>query len=149
MILRYDPFRELDRLSRQVWGPGSYGSSLAGLALDVHRYDDHVEAVFDLPGVSPESIELTVEKDTLTVKAERQAPQIQGAQVLVNERQFGEFTRQLSLGQALDTDKVAASYKDGVLTVTVPIAEQAKARKIEISTQSSTGSIEAKSTEAA
>ncbi len=102
-----------------------------------------------LPGVNPESIEVTVEKDTLTVKAERTLPEREDAETLVSERQYGSFSRQLSLGQSLDTERISASYVNGVLTLSVPIAEQAKARRVEITTESKQNSIDAKSTQAA
>ncbi len=127
MLMRFDPFREIDRLS-QLWGQGRQ----AVMPLDAYRHGDHFVIQLDLPGVDPASIELTVEKDVLTVRADRQATAGEGSEWLVNERPQGSFSRQLFLGEALDTEHIEASYDDGVLTVTVPVAEAAKPRKVEI-----------------
>jgi HSP20 family protein len=100
-----------------------------------------VELHFDLPGVRPDSIDVTVEKNVLTVRAERAWYPAEGDEVLARERPQGTFTRQVLLGEALDTDAVSATYTDGVLTVRIPVAEQAKPRKIEI-TRGSSGPVE-------
>jgi HSP20 family protein len=102
------------------------------MPMDAVRKEDHVELHFDLPGVAPESIELTVEKNVLTVKAERAWWPGDQDQILARERVHGTYTRQVMLGEALDTDRVEASYDQGVLTVRVPVAEKAKPRKVEI-----------------
>lgn len=127
MLLRFDPFREVDRLTR-LWGPDR--TPIA--PLDVYREGDHYVVQIDLPGVAPESIDLTVEKDTLAVSAERRIPRGEGVELLVNERPEGSVRRQLFLGEGLDTEHIEASYDDGVLTVMVPVAETAKPRKVEI-----------------
>jgi HSP20 family protein len=132
MLMRFDPFRELDRLVEQVWGPTTLRSGT--VAMDAYRLGDHFVARFDLPGVRPDSIDLTVEKNVLTVSAERQDEPADGAEVLVAERPHGSFTRQLFLGEALDTEHVEASYEDGVLTVTIPVAEEARPRRVAITT---------------
>jgi len=149
MIIRYDPLRDFDRLSRQVWRNPASSLISPSLPLDVYRYTDRVEAVFDIPGVDPESIDITVEKDTLTVQAQRSRITPEGEEALVNERFQGTFSRRLSLGQSLDSEKVSASYLNGVLTVTVPIAEQAKARKIEVTSGTTAAPITVESTQAA
>ena len=130
MLMRFDPFREFERLSQQAWGQNRFSV----LPMDAYRHGDQFLVHFDLPGADPSSIELTVEKNVLTVKAERRWQRGEGDEVLVAERPQGSFTRQLFLGETLDTDSINASYEDGVLTLTIPVAEQAKPRKVEIST---------------
>jgi HSP20 family protein len=127
MLMRFDPFRELDRLTQQAWGP-----QRSVLPMDAYRRGDQFVVSFDLPGVDADSIDLTVEKNVLTVKAERRPSRIEGDELLASERPHGSFTRQLFLSEALDTDAIQADYRDGVLTVTIPIAERAKARKVAV-----------------
>jgi HSP20 family protein len=127
MLMRFDPFRELDRLTQQAWT-----SAPAAMPLDAYRHGDRVLVHFDLPGVDPSSIELTVEQDVLTARAERTWQPAEGDEVIVSERPQGSFTRQLFLGESLDGERIEASYEHGVLTVTIPVAEQAKPRKVEI-----------------
>ena len=147
MLMRFDPFRELDRLTAQL-----RGVARAALPLDAYREGDHWVAVLDLPGVDPASIDVTVEKNVLTVSAERNwAPQ-EGQEVLVAERPQGHFTRQLYLGEGMDTDRIQAGYEHGVLTVRIPVAETSKPRKVQITADNGAGgqrSIEATATEAA
>ena len=126
MLMRFDPFRELDRLT-QGWG-----NRTAVMPIDAYRQGDRFVVHFDLPGVDASSIDLTVEKNVLTVSAERSWQWGEEHQVLVNERPQGSFSRQLFLGEALDADGIDASYENGVLTVTIPVAEAAKPRKVEI-----------------
>lgn len=128
MLIRYDPFRELDRFTEQLFGHGRRG----WMPLDAVRTGDHVELHFDLPGVSPDSIDVGLERNVLTVKAERSWYPAEGEETLASERTHGSFTRQVFLGDALDTDRLTASYDHGVLTVSIPVAEQAKPRKVEI-----------------
>ena len=129
MLMRFDPFREFERLSQQAWGQNRWSV----LPMDAYRHGDQFLVHFDLPGADPSSIELTVEKNVLTVKAERQWQRGEGDEVIVSERPQGSFTRQLFLGETLDTDSIQANYENGVLTVTIPVAEKAKPRKVEIS----------------
>ncbi|HEV2778350.1 MAG TPA: Hsp20/alpha crystallin family protein [Actinophytocola sp.] len=135
MLMRTDPFRELDRWTQQVFGnlAGTWSRPTA-MPLDAYRSGDEFVVAFDLPGVSPDAIELNVERNVLTVKAERR-PVATGEHVemQVAERPLGAFSRQLFLGDTLDTDHIQASYDAGVLTLRIPIAEQAKPRKIAIS----------------
>jgi HSP20 family protein len=135
MLMRTDPFRELDRLTQRVFGnvPGTWSRPTA-MPMDAYRVGDEFVVAFDLPGVSPDAIELDVERNVLTVKAERR-PTAAGdnVEMEVAERPLGVFSRQLFLGEALDTEHVSASYDAGVLTLRIPVAEQAKPRKIEIS----------------
>ena len=135
MLMRFDPFREFDRLVDQVWNGLPRP---AAMPMDAYRQGDHLVVRFDLPGVDPDSLELTVEKNVLTVSAER-AWQPEGSdEVLATERVHGTFTRQLFLGESLDTDHIEASYDNGVLTVNIPVAEEAKPRKVEITSGSGT-----------
>ena len=135
MLTAYDPFaatsaafRALDQLAGR---PGT-ARALSGMPMDAYRVGDNFVAHFDLPGVDPGSIDLSVEGNTLTVSAERSVPQIENAEWSIAERPFGSYTRQLVLGRSLDTDRLEASYHDGVLTVSIPVAEKAKARKITV-----------------
>jgi HSP20 family protein len=134
MLMRTDPFRELDRLTQQVFGtqPGTWTRPTA-MPMDAYRSGDHFVVSFDLPGVDPDAVELDVERNVLTVKAERR-PVATGEQVemQVAERPLGVFSRQLFLGDTLDTDHIDASYDAGVLTLRIPIAEKAKPRRITI-----------------
>jgi len=134
MLMRTDPFRELDRFAQQVLGntPGTWTRPTA-MPMDAYRDGDQFVVAFDLPGVSPEAIELDVERNVLTVKAERR-PAVTGdnIEMQVAERPLGVFSRQLFLGDTLDTDHIEAGYDSGVLTLRIPIAERAKPRKITI-----------------
>ncbi|MFI1000760.1 Hsp20/alpha crystallin family protein [Streptomyces galbus] len=130
MLMRTDPFREFDRLAQQVFG--STGRP-AAMAMDAYRAGDDFLVHFDLPGIDPETIELDVERNVLNVRAERRNPAPEGAELLVAERPTGSFTRQLFLGDTLDTERIDASYEAGVLTLRIPVAEQAKPRRIQIS----------------
>jgi HSP20 family protein len=136
MLMRTDPFRELDRLTQQVFGNNATGtwSRPTAMPMDAYRAGDEFVVAFDLPGVSPDAIELDVERNVLTVKAERR-PVATGEHVemQVAERPLGVFSRQLFLGDTLDTDHIDASYDAGVLTLRIPIAEKAKPRRIAIS----------------
>ncbi|MBB6420956.1 Hsp20/alpha crystallin family protein [Streptomyces sp. AK010] len=130
MLMRTDPFRELDRLTQQVFGPATTRPS--AMAMDAYRSGDDFFVHFDLPGIDPETIELDVERNVLNVRAERRSPAPEGAEPLVAERPTGTFTRQLFLGDTLDTERIDASYESGVLTLCIPVAEQAKPRRIQI-----------------
>lgn len=130
MLMRFDPFRDFDRLTEGVLTNG--GSRPAMMAMDAYRDGDHVTVHFDLPGVDADTIDLTVEKNQLSVKAERRWERSEDHQVLAAERPQGGFTRQLFLGDGLDPDRIEADYHDGVLTVTIPVAETAKPRRISV-----------------
>jgi HSP20 family protein len=140
MLMRFDPFREFDRLTEQVWG------GRGGMAMDAYRHGDEFLVHFDLPGVDPASVDLTVERDVLTVSARREWAHEGGVEVIAAERPQGTFTRRVFLGEGLDTEHVDASYDNGVLTVRIPIADQAKPRKVEITSGGATKQIEASST---
>lgn len=129
MLLRTDPFRDLDRLAGQLMGTATRP---AGMPMDAYRDGDHVTAHLDLPGVDPETIDLDVQRNVLTIRAERRSPLPQNAEQIAAERPTGRFSRQIFLGDTLDTERISASYDAGVLTVRVPVAEQAKPRKIQV-----------------
>ncbi|MFS3127063.1 Hsp20/alpha crystallin family protein [Nocardioides sp. Bht2] len=130
MLLRTaDPFRDFDRLTSQLLGGTT--NRPAVMPLDAWRQGDRFVLEFDLPGVNPENIELDVERNVLTVKAERVARNGDW-QHLAAERTHGQFTRQLVLGDNLDLEAIEASYDNGVLRLVVPVAEKAKPRKIQI-----------------
>lgn len=131
MLVRTDPFRELDRLSQQVLGTLGTVARPTGMPIDAWREGEEFVAEFDLPGVDPATVDLDVERNVLTVRAQR--PALKGdREVLVAERPRGVFSRQLILGDNLDTEKITASYHAGVLTLRIPVAERAKPRKIAI-----------------
>jgi len=132
MLMRFDPMREFDRVFEQAMSQ----TRQASMPMDAYRHGDSFVLHFDLPGVDPASIDLTVERNSLTVSAERHWQQIEGDQIVASERRQGTFTRQLSLGDGLDTDGIDASYENGVLTLTVPVSEKSKPRRIEVSTES-------------
>lgn len=140
MLMRFDPFRELDRLSQEVLSSTNRRNS--AMPLDAYRQGDTFKVTFDLPGVDPSSIDLTVEKNVLTVRAERAWSWDDGVEVLVNERPQGTFSRQLFLGDTLDAANISADYDQGVLTVSIPVAEVAKPRKVEVTSGSGTGRAE-------
>ena len=132
MLMRTDPFRELDRLTQQFFGQNGTWSRPAVMPMDAYRDGEEFVVHFDLPGVDPSTVDLNVERNVLTVKAERTSAYGEDVELQVAERPRGVFSRQLFLGDTLDTDHVEASYDAGVLTLRIPIAEKAKPRKIEI-----------------
>ena len=135
MLMRTDPFRELDRLTQQVLGANGTLARPAVMPMDAWRDGDTFHVEFDLPGVEPGSIDLDVERNVVTVKAERREPDTGGVEVLAAERPRGVFSRQLVLGDNLDTERITADYDHGVLTLLIPVAEQAKPRKIAINSK--------------
>ncbi len=130
MLMRTDPFREFDRLAQQVFGTAARP---AAMPMDAWQEDGEFVVAFDLPGVNVDSVDLDIEQNVLTVKAERKDPTQPNVELIASERPRGVFSRQLILGDALDTENVQANYTDGVLTLRIPVAERAKPRKIEIS----------------
>jgi HSP20 family protein len=129
MLMRFDPFRELDQVTQQVFRQAARPAA----PMDAYRHGDDFLVEFDLPGVDPSSIEVTVEKNVLSVTATRQRRFSDNDEVLVAERPQGEVRRQLFLGELLDTESIDAGYENGVLTLRLAVAEQAKPRKVEIS----------------
>jgi len=133
MLMRTDPFRDFDRLIQQVAGTPARP---AVMPMDAYRNQDTFLVQFDLPGVETDEIDLTVEKNVLTVHAERTRPQSsEDIEMVANERPQGTFSRQLFLGDTLDPDGIEAEYQAGVLTLRIPISERAKPRKVEISSK--------------
>ncbi|MER0483388.1 Hsp20/alpha crystallin family protein [Streptomyces sp. Edi2] len=130
MLMRTDPFRELDRLAQQLTSSGTWTRPSA-MAMDAYREGDEFVVAFDLPGVTAEAIDIDVERNMLTVKAERR-PSVKAddVQMELSERPLGVFSRQIVLADTLDTERIAADYDAGVLTLRIPIAERAKPRKI-------------------
>jgi HSP20 family protein len=151
MLTAYDPFaanaafRMLDQLSGRM-GTGT-ARALSGMPMDAYKVGENFVAHFDLPGVDPGSIDVSVEGNQLTVTAERSLPQLEGAEWTIAERPYGSYTRQLVLGRSLDTDRLQASYHDGVLTISIPVAEKARARKIEVTRADTPAAVEARTIE--
>ncbi len=134
MLLRFDPFRDFDRLTEQLLGDSR---TARPMPMDVYRSGDHYVLHFDVPGIDPASVDLSVEDNVLTVHATRPARTADAVEFLVAERPTGQFSRQLVLGNGLDLGGIAATYDAGVLTVTIPVAETAKPRKIEVTSNGS------------
>jgi HSP20 family protein len=130
MLLRSATVRDLDRLTARVFDIATRNS---GARLDAYRIDDTFYIDIDLPGVDPASIDVTVDRKVLTVRAERKRPEQEGLRMLVAERPMGTVTRQVFLSDNLDTDRLEARYDNGVLTLSIPVLETAKPRKIEVS----------------
>jgi HSP20 family protein len=130
MATRFDPFAEMDRLLGQMF---TSERASASMPMDLYRVGDHYVLHVDLPGVDPGSIDVNVEDRTLTIRAQRSAASEQGdAQWLTRERAVGTYARQLTVGRGLALDQISATYTDGVLTLTIPVAEEAKPRKISV-----------------
>jgi HSP20 family protein len=144
-VLRFDPFRDFDRVTEQLLGVQS-GSARAPrfMPMDLYRSGDHYVLHADLPGVDPGSVDLGVENGTLTIKAQRSERTEEGVQWIASERFTGTYMRQLSLGDNIDTDAISATYANGVLTVTIPVAERAKARRLEVTAQQERTTIDSK-----
>jgi len=132
MLVRSDPFRQLDRLADQVFGTVARP---AAMPMDAWREGHNFVVEFDLPGIDPTTVDVDVERNVLTVRAERKPSTGPNVELVASERPRGVFSRQVMLGDALDTDRVTASYYSGVLRLTIPVAERAKPRKIAISTE--------------
>ena len=132
MLMRFDPFRDVDRFADQVDQLFRRTGSATSFPMDAVRHGNQVFVSFDLPGVDPDAIDVTVERDTLTVSATRRFERAEDDEVLAGERPQGTFTRRVLLGQNLDTAQLEASYDHGVLTVTIPVAEQAQPRKVAV-----------------
>jgi HSP20 family protein len=133
-LVRSDPFRDVDRFFQQLW-TGQNGTANRPLAMpmDAFRKDDSFLIRLDLPGVSADSVDLTVEDNVLTIKAERPAPPAsENVELVIAERPYGTFTRQVFLGTNLDAEHIRAEYEAGVLTLAIPVAEHARPRRIEV-----------------
>src|SRR4051812_43540175 len=128
MLMRTDPFRELDRFAQQVLGTAARP---AAMPMDAWREGEEFVVEFDLPGINPDSLDIDIERNVVTVRAER--PSVDpNREMLASERSRGVFSRQLVLGDNLDTDRIEASYREGVLSLRIPVAERAKPRKISV-----------------
>lgn len=130
MLLRSATVRDLDRITARVFDTTTRNS---GARLDAYRIDDTFYIDIDLPGVDPVSIEVTVDRKILTVRAERKRPEAEGLRLLIAERPMGTVTRQVFLSETLDTDRLEARYDNGVLTLSIPVIEKAEPRKFEVS----------------
>jgi HSP20 family protein len=146
-VLRFDPFRDFDRMTEQLLGVPS-GSARAPrfMPMDVYRSGDHYVLHADLPGVDPGSVDVGVENGTLTIRAQRSERTEEGVQWVASERFTGTYLRQVALGEDVDTDRITATYANGVLTLTLPVAERAKPRRIEIAVDDGATKVEAEST---
>jgi HSP20 family protein len=147
--MRFDPFRDIDRLAEQVLGSG-VGTTRAPrfMPMDVYREGDHFVLLVDLPGVDPDSIDVHVDNGMLTIKAERSGPQGDGLDWILSERTTGAYLRQLTLGDGVDTDRIQAGYEAGVLQVTIPVAEKAKPRRIAVTPGGGSAAIHTTATDA-
>ncbi len=143
LLTTFDPFtRDFDRMIDRAFGPAwsSFRTgTAAGMPMDATRTEDGLVLRFDLPGIDPASIEVTVDRGVLTVSAKRDEELAEGEKPYVRERVTGTFSRRIRLGNAIDSEKVEAGYEHGVLTVRVPLAETAKPRKVEIQTEAPKG----------
>ncbi|THA80267.1 Hsp20/alpha crystallin family protein [Streptomyces sp. A0592] len=132
MLMRTDPFRELDRMAQQLMGPGTW-SKPSVMPMDAYREGDEYVVAFDVPGVTADALDIDVERNTLTVKAERRpTAKVDNVKMELSERPLGVFSRQIMLADTLDTERIQADYDAGVLTLRIPIAERAKPRKVSI-----------------
>ena len=131
MTVFFDPFREMDRLTRELLSQTTQGRGPRWMPMDLYREGDHFVANIDMPGVDPGSIDVDVEGNTLTVRAQRTV-RGEDTQWLTQERPSGSFMRQMTLGEGVDPENIHADYEHGVLSLTIPVAAQAKPRKIEV-----------------
>lgn len=132
VVMRFDPFRDLDQLTeRLLTRAADMGQAMRAVPLDVYRSNDRYVVQCDLPGVDPGSVDVGVDGRTLTIRAQR-SPRSEDVEWLTHERPTGTFVRQLSVGNGLDLDRIEATYTDGVLTLSIPVAEQAKPRKVTV-----------------
>ena len=129
MAIGYDPFRELDQLTQQLL---SGGRSPRSFPMDAYRRGDDFFVHLDLPGVDPGSIDITVEGPNITISAERRFNQHEDDEILVSERPQGRFSRDLRVGTRVDSDAIEANYEGGVLTLRLPMAAEAKPRRVEV-----------------
>lgn len=144
-VMRFDPFRDVDRLTQHMFG-GSREAGRRAFPMDAYRRGDRFFVHLDLPGVDPDSIDLNVEQNVLTIEAERRYEQDESDQILALERPQGTFSRQLFLSNALDPDQIAASYEQGVLTLEIPVSDQAKPRRIQVSSSGGPHTIQGSAT---
>lgn len=141
MLMRFDPFREIDRVFDQAFS----AARQASMPMDAYRHGESFVIHLDLPGVDPSSIDVSTEQNVLTISAERHWEAVEGDEVVANERRQGTFSRQMFLGNTLNSDEIHATYDNGVLTLTIPVAEKAKARRIEVTSSGQQQAISATS----
>ena len=134
-MANYDPLRDLERFATNLMDPVRRGPRQ--MPMDLYREGDHYVLAADLPGVDPGSVDIDVDGQLLTIRAERTLNVGEGVKWITREREAGSFLRQLSLGQGLDTERIAATYRNGVLSVKIPVSEKAKPRKVEVTTEDS------------
>ncbi|PPH24933.1 Hsp20/alpha crystallin family protein [Rathayibacter toxicus] len=130
MAITYDPIRELDRFASAVFGTGQ---GPRRMPIDLYRDGDHYVLTADLPGIDPGSVDVDIDGQLLTIRAQRTVAQGDDVTWITRERQSATFVRQLSLGQGVDTEQISASYDNGVLSVTIPVSEKARPRRIQVS----------------
>jgi HSP20 family protein len=149
-VLRFDPFSDVDALTRSLLSTQT-GSNRTPrfMPMDLYKVDDHYVINADLPGVDAGSVDVSVDNGTLTLTAHRTAQPESGVQWLANERFFGTYRRQLSIGEGIDSSKISATYENGVLSVTIPLAERAKPRRIQVTNAGDKKSIEPTTVESA
>ncbi len=134
-VLRFDPFRDVDRLSEQLLGvPVGSRRVPRFMPMDLFKSGDHYVLLADLPGVDPGSVDVSVDNGTLTIRAERSGRGDDAVEWIASERFAGSYMRQLSLGEGINAADIAATYENGVLSVSIPLAEKAKPRRIEVAT---------------
>jgi HSP20 family protein len=139
-LVRSDPFREIDRFFQQAFG--GPGERSWGMPMDAYRKDDMFLLQLDVPGIAADSVELTVDNNVLTIRATRHAPAtMEGVDPVIAERPWGEFTRQVLLGNNLDVSRIQADYDAGVLTVSIPVAEHAKPRRIDVTVREGSATV--------
>ena len=136
-LLRFDPFRELDRLAEQTFSAGT--RAVRSMPMEALRRGDEFKVYIDMPGVVPDDIDLTVERNVVSVRARRAPAHQEGDEVIIDERPYGEFSRQLFLGDNLDPDRMTADTHDGVLELTIPVSEASKPRRVALGSGGSTG----------
>jgi HSP20 family protein len=127
-LMRFDPFRELDRLSEHLMT----AHPMRAMPMEAFRRADEFVVALDLPGISPDDAQVTVEANVVNIHATRKPARQEGDELLVDERPHGEFSRQLFLGENLDGGRLTANFDRGVLTLTIPVAERSKPRRVQI-----------------
>ena len=148
-MLRFDPFSDIDAMARGLLSTQSGTSrSPRFMPMDLYKVDDHYVLTADLPGVDPGSVDVSVDNGTLTLTAHRSARSEDSVQWLASERFFGTYRRQLALGEGIDSTKISATYENGVLTVTIPLAERVKPRRVEVTHGGAAKSIQPTTVEA-
>jgi HSP20 family protein len=128
-LMRFDPFRDWERLSEQAL---SGRTAPRAMPMEAFRRGDEFFVALDLPGIDPDDVDVTVERNVVTVRATRKPIRDEGAELIIDERPQGEFSRQLFLGDNLDTANLSAGFDRGVLTLRIPVAESSKPRRVEI-----------------